>query len=86
MILWTTTTDNGEADTRELAATEAIDSVLAYWGRQHPRTGGAELVTICVDNTEAYAGLAIDLDGTYDQASTTTALQQLRDHLALDPR
>jgi hypothetical protein len=78
------TGDAGAADTRELAATEAVDSVLARWGRQHPCTGGAELVTICVDGAEAYAGPAIDADGFYDAESTTVVLHQIRDHLATD--
>lgn len=40
--------------------------------RQHPRTGGAELVTICVE-------------GVYDDAYSTTVVPlQIREHLATE--
>jgi len=83
VIIWTTSTgDAGSADTRALAATEATDSVLAHWARRQPHTGGAEAVTICVDDAEAYVSPGIDPDGTYNPEATTHVLHQVRDHLA----
>ncbi len=84
MIIWTCSTgDAGSADTRALAAEEATDAALAHWARQHPRTGGAEGITICVDDAEAYVGPGIDAAGVYDVKATTDLLHQMRDHLSV---
>jgi hypothetical protein len=83
VIIWTVSTgDAGSADTRARAAQEATDTVLAHWAAHHPRTGGAEGITICVDDAQAYVGPGITADGVYDVEATTVLLHQMRDHLA----
>ncbi len=83
MIIWTASTgDAGAADTRPRAAAEATHAVLAHWGRQHPRTGGAEGVRICADDTDTYIAPARDHQGYYEPAGTTAMMDMVRDHLA----
>lgn len=93
MINWKITTteqmtfvDAGSADTRALAAEEAIDAALAHFVVHADSALGINAITITVGDDDIIAGPGFTPTGDYDEDGTRRGMYDARDQLSGWPR